>query len=101
MVETDIRTEVEQEVAALPEEALPTVLALIRSVRQRPSDSEHLGPIVPTLAFAGMAADLSDEEFDMLLSMYHQRGDDTAIRPLPLMPATARTPLSWREGAGG
>ena len=48
MVETDIRTEVEQEVAALPEEALPTVLALIRSVRQRPSDSEHPEPIVPS-----------------------------------------------------
>lgn len=72
MVETDIRTEVEQEIAALPEEAL------IRSVRQRPSDSEHPKPIVPTLAFAGMAADLSDEEFDVLLSMYHQRDDDTA-----------------------
>ena len=86
MVETDIRTEVEQEIAALPEETLPTVLALIRTVRQRASDSEHPEPIVPTLAFAGMAADLSDEEFDMLLSMYHQRGDDTAIRPLPLMP---------------
>ena len=93
MVGTDIRTEVEQEVAALPEEALPTVLALIRSIRQRPSDSEHSETI--------MAAELSDEEFDMLLSMYHQRGDDTAIRPLPIMPATARTPLPWREGAGG
>ncbi len=86
MVGTDIRTEVEQEVAALPEEALPTVLALIRSVRQRPSDSEHPELVPPSLAFAGMAAELSDEEFDVLLSMYHQRGDDTAIRPFPLIP---------------
>ena len=86
MVETDIRTEVEQEVAALPEETLPTVLALIRTVRKRALDSGHPEPIVPTLTFAGMAADLSDEEFDVLLSMYHQRGDDTVIRPLPLMP---------------
>ena len=77
MVGTDFRTEVEQEVAALPEEALPTVLALIRTVRQRALDAEHPEPIVPTLAFAGMADDLSDEEFDVLLSMYHQRGDDT------------------------
>ena len=86
MVETDIRTEVEQEVAALPEEALPTVLALIRSIRQRPSDSEHQELVPPSLACTGMAADLSDEEFDVLLSMYHQRDDDTAIRPLPVMP---------------
>ena len=86
MVETDIRTEVEQEVATLPEEALPTVLALIRTVRQRASDSVHPELVSPALAFAGMAAELSDEEFDVLLSMYHQRGDDTAIRPLPLIP---------------
>ena len=86
MVGTDIRTEVEQEVAALPEEALPTVLALIRSVRQRPSDSEYPELVLPSLAFAGMAAELSDEEFDVLLSMYHQRSDDTVIRPLPVMP---------------
>ncbi len=78
MVETDIRTAVEQEVAALPEEALPTVLALIRTVRQRASDSEHQELVPPSLACTGMAADLSDEEFDVLLSMYHQRDDDTA-----------------------
>ena len=86
MVETDIRTEVEQEIAALPEETLPTVLALIRTVRQRALDLEYPELVVPALTFAGMAADLSDEEFDVLLSMYHQRGDDTVIRPLPLMP---------------
>lgn len=86
MVETDIRTEVEQEVATLPGEALPTILALIRTVRQRALDSEHPELVPPSLAFAGMAAELSDEEFDVLLSMYHQRGDDTAIRPLPLIP---------------
>ena len=78
MVETDIRTEIEQEVAALPEEALPIVLELIRSVRQRPADSEQPELVLPSLTFAGMAAELSDEEFDVLLSMYHQRGDDTA-----------------------
>ena len=78
MVETDIRTEVEQEVATLPEEALPPVLALIRTVRQRASDSAHPELVSSSLAFAGMAAELSDEEFDVLLSMYHQRGDDTA-----------------------
>ena len=77
MIGTDFRTEVELEVAALPEEALPTVLELIRSVRQRASDSEHSETVMPALAFAGMAAELSDEEFDVLLSMYHQRGDDT------------------------